>query len=80
MQINAYNDVHVIEPEVEAVCVITHRALLPYLPGILRLTGIGYLEDQTVRLDPEWSGWSAVDRGKRTELPRSASIHVQAAY
>ncbi|WP_287004797.1 MULTISPECIES: hypothetical protein [Gordonia] len=42
-------DVHIVAPE----------ALLPYLPGIVALNGLGRVAGHVVELDVTWSGWPA---------------------
>lgn len=55
LHIDDCETVYVSNDEHGGVSVITHRVLLPFLPGILRIHGIGRLHEGAVRLDP--SGW-----------------------
>lgn len=57
VQINASHDVQVIPTADEEVRVVTYKVLLPYLPGIVRLHGLGRVHGHTIELDRNWSGW-----------------------
>lgn len=57
VQINGCNDIQLIPTEDDEVRVVTHEILLPYLPGIVQLHGLGRVKDRFVELDENWSGW-----------------------
>lgn len=57
VQINACHDVRVIPTADEEVRILTYKVLLPYLPGIALLHGLGRVRDRTIELASDWSGW-----------------------
>ncbi|SDU83084.1 hypothetical protein [Gordonia westfalica] len=42
-----------------AVQIVAPKTLLPYLPGIVALNGLGRVAGHVVELDVTWTGWPA---------------------
>ncbi|CAM3292304.1 hypothetical protein WIMU106979_24965 [Williamsia muralis] len=57
VHINASHDVRVISSADDEILVLTHETLLPYLPGIVALHGLGHVTGHTVELEENWPGW-----------------------
>ncbi|MBD0862929.1 hypothetical protein IA539_17230 [Gordonia sp. zg691] len=76
VRIDGCDAVSVGDADTEDVRIVTHDKLLPYLPGILRLNGIGWVEGTTVHLDPSWSGWCEIAsaQGRKVTIPETATI------
>lgn len=70
VQINGCHDIQLIPTEDDDVRVVTHEILLPYLPGIVKLTGLGRVNGRSVELDENWSGWPS----HCCSLPKTATI------
>lgn len=61
VEINGCHDVQLVssgdgDGEVN---IVAPKTLLPYLPGIVALNGLGRVAGHVVELDVTWSGWPA---------------------
>ncbi|ORM36188.1 MULTISPECIES: hypothetical protein [Williamsia] len=70
IQINASHDVRVVSTAEDEIVVVTYETLLPYLPGIVQLHGLGHVTGHTVELEENWPGWPP----DSTIGPRAAKI------
>lgn len=74
IRIDASHDVSLVPTADDEVQVLTYTALLPYLPGIVRLHGLGRVRGRIIELAQDWPGWPA-DTAHR---PRTAAIVTRA--